>query len=371
MSVLQRCMTNIHSRLRLRPSVAFIPKGENRYDFFQSNTRRNYHYRFIEPIAEFIKRLDGTKNVSQICQTYQLSEEKVSTVLAYLREKCFVEDVEIGNIVVRSPWRRVLNFMGDYFPDLEIEEQFKRLQTTRVVIIGVGAVGSWVAIQLAKSGFKFFVLIDKDNVESSNLNRSLYEQSDVGNSKLKALTSYLKAINEQINVDAVPATITKSEELISIVGDNTRTTIIINCADYPSVDDTSAIVDKVCKMIGVPYIIGGGYNLHLSLIGMTVIPGETACYNCGKITLDDRQKGDLENLKKLDRPWRNIGNLAPLAAITSSFAVNEAIRLALRSERLMPVMINRRGEFNFLTNKLNFVDLPPRKKCGCINGPDY
>lgn len=108
---------------------------------------------------------------------------------------------------------------------------------------------------------------------------------------------------------------------------------------YPSVDYTSSIVDEACKALNLPYIIGGGYNLHLSLIGMTVIPGKTACYHCGRITLEDRQKGDLDNLKKLDRPWRNIGNLAPLAAITSSFTANEAIRLVLRSQRLMPVMV--------------------------------
>jgi molybdopterin/thiamine biosynthesis adenylyltransferase len=115
----------------------------------------------------------------------------------------------------------------------------------------------------------------------------------------------------------------------------------------------------------MPYVIAGGYNLHLSLIGMTVIPGESACYQCGCITLDERQAGELENLRKLNRPWRNIGNLVPLAGITSSFAVNEVIRLAVRSSRLKPRMLNRRGEFNFLTNELHFIELPPRRECGC------
>lgn len=361
-------MINFDLRLRLRPNVAFIPQDEDRFDFFQSNSRRNYHYRLIEPIADLIKTLDGSRTVNQICTDHQLSLEKVTAVLKHLRDKCLVEDAEIGKVIAKSPWRRVLNFLGDYFPDTEIEEQFRKIQDTSVVILGIGAVGSWIAIQLAKSGFRQFILVDQDDVEISNLNRSLYWQADVGRSKLSALTTTLHSISKEIVIDGVSATVANSEELVKILADYSEGSIVINCADYPSVDDTSAIVDEACKVLDLPYIIGGGYNLHLSLIGMTVIPGKTSCYHCGRITLDERQKGDLENLKKLDRPWRNIGNLAPLAAITSSFAANEAIRLALCSQRLMPVMINRRGEFNFLTNKLSFIDLPPRPECGCLRG---
>ena len=118
--------------------------------------------------------------------------------------------------------------------------------------------------------------------------------------------------------------------------------------------------------MATPYVIAGGYNLHLSLIGMTVLPGKTACYHCGRLTLEERQSDDLIDMRKLARPWRNIGNLAPLAAITASFAANEVIRLAISDTRVPPAMINRRGEFNFLTGEMHFVSLPARRECGCI-----
>jgi molybdopterin/thiamine biosynthesis adenylyltransferase len=142
----------------------------------------------------------------------------------------------------------------------------------------------------------------------------------------------------------------------------------VNCADFPSVDVTSHIVDSACQPRGVPYVIAGGYNLHLSLIGLTVIPGTSACYQCSRLTLDERQVDELADLRKLFRPTRNLGNLAPLAAMTASFAANEVIRLAARSSRLAPRMLNRRGEFNFLTNQLHFVDLPRRADCSCATG---
>ena len=64
----------------------------------------------------------------------------------------------------------------------------------------------------------------------------------------------------------------------------------------------------------------------VSLIGMSVIPGKTACYHCGRLTIEERQGNELDDLRKLARLRRNIGNLGPLAAISASFAVSEVIR---------------------------------------------
>src|SRR5205085_2811128 len=106
----------------------------------------------------------------------------------------------------------------------------------------------------------------------------------------------------------------------------------------PSVDATSALVNSACQPLHVPYIIAGGYNLHLGLVGLTVLPGASACYECSRISLSELQADDLVGVRKLHRPWRNIGNLGPLAAVTSSFATNEVLRVAARSDRLRPAM---------------------------------
>lgn len=358
-------MITADSLLRLRPSVAFVPQGGNQYHFFQGNTRRSRFYQFQPDLALIIRMLDGSQTLAEISETNNVALEKLLQLADHLHERCLIEDVEVAARVGQSPWRRVLNFLADYFSSSELEEQFIRLTNTAVVVLGAGAVGSWVAVQLAQTGFKKFTLVDNDTVERSNLNRSLFSESDIGKLKTDALTKKLQSISTEILIDVQSSFITAPRHLKALLQQRSGQTIVVNCADSPSVDVTSAIVDSACKELRMPYVIAGGYNLHLSLIGMTVIPGETACYHCGRITLNERQAGDLEDLRKLNRPWRNIGNLAPLAAITASFAVNEVIRLALRSDKLKPQMLNRRGEFNFLTNELHFIELPPRKECGC------
>ena len=364
-------MISTESRIRLRPSVSMVPLADGEYQFFQGNTRRSRAFRLQTDLAEALKHLDGSQTIVEVAADLSLKPETLLRLANHFIEICLLEDMEVATRVSHTPWRRVLNFLADYIPSYEIEDAFKHLRRIRVVVFGVGAVGSWVAVQLAQSGVSRFTIIDEDIVEPSNLNRSLYTERDIGKRKIDALSQRLNEIDAQIDVQSVEMGISDAHELQTILVSHKDCGVVVNCADYPSVDVTSSIVDKACKVIGLPYVIAGGYNLHLSLIGMTVIPGKYACYNCGCITLAERQGNELDDMRKLVRPWRNIGNLAPLAAITASFAVNEVIRLAMPPHRLQPRMVNRRGEFNFLTNELHYTELPPRKECGCLNTTSY
>ncbi len=343
-----------------------VPMGDDKWQFFLGNTRNSRYFRLRREMAEALLQLDGQATLTEIAQRTGTNPGSLEALAIKLHSSCVLEDANWAEQMVRSPWRRVLNFVGDYIPSNDVERAFARLSDTEVVILGVGAVGSWVATQLCQSGINRFVLIDNDKVECSNLNRSLYTQVDIGQYKVDALLRHLQRINPQILGRPIRQVISDSAELTRILQESGSTAIVVNCADSPSVDATAAIVDSACQKMRSAYVIAGGYNLHLSLIGMTVVPGRTACYQCGRMTLEDLQGDDLVDLRKLARPWRNIGNLAPLAAITSSFAAAEVLRVALADSRIPPAMINRRGEFNFLTNEMHFTSLPPRSECGCI-----
>ena len=54
------------------------------------------------------------------------------------------------------------------------------------MVIGLGGIGSWVAIDLALLGIGTLILIDPDKIESSNLNRTLFRLQDIGKFKTKA-----------------------------------------------------------------------------------------------------------------------------------------------------------------------------------------
>lgn len=350
----------------IRPSVSVIPVGDGVFDFFQSSTRRSVRFRLSSEIASVIRGLDGRQCLEDICEVHNASVPQISHLMEALHERCAVEPRAVRDAIDAAEHYRVLNFLGDYFPAAELFAAFERLRSTRIAIVGCGAVGSWTAVQLAHSGFENFTLIDGDHVEESNLNRSIFLHEDIGAPKVEAIASALHRISHRVQVRRVREHVHDANGLRALLSE-ARPDVIVNCADEPSVDLTSEWINDYSQHRGVPYVIAGGYNLHLSLIGMTVSPGVSACFNCSRITLDELEDKSLQGVRRLWRPKRNLGSLAPLTGITSSLATSEVLRLAVRSERLRPAMWNRRGEFNFLTNELSFVNFPPRSECGCTS----
>ncbi|GAB6142437.1 hypothetical protein JCM14076_31670 [Methylosoma difficile] len=360
---------NPNYKYRLRPSVGFVPLQDDTYDFFLSSTRVSKKLKIIDKnLVEIISTLDGSLSVNELKEKYKESE-LVKNNLEKFFQKLYdwncIENFKFAKQIENNPFRRVLNFFSDFLKDEELLEKWEFLKNTTVCVVGCGAVGSWIVTLLAQSGFEKFVLIDNDIVHKSNLNRSLFNSNQIGKSKLEALSENLFKLNEAINFIKTSEKIENTEQFKKILDNlpSTNNLIVINCADYPNVDATSRIIAKNCMDYKIPHIIAGGYNLHLSLIGQTIIPFESACFECADMVLNRNNQQELMGVRKLVRSERNLGNLAPLAGVTASFAVNEVLRLIFRNENLQPKMLNRRGEFNFLTNKINFFDLPKQQNC--------
>ena len=68
-------------------------------------------------------------------------------------------------------------------------------------IVGCGAIGSSVAMQLVRLGGDNFILYDFDKVEIPNVGVSQYDELDVGMSKVGALTNHMKRVNVMIKVE--------------------------------------------------------------------------------------------------------------------------------------------------------------------------
>lgn len=84
------------------------------------------------------------------------------------------------------------------------EENFLKLQASTVAIFGVGGVGSFTVEALARSGVGHLVLIDKDNVDITNINRQLHAlTSTVGKSKVEILRERIFEINPAAKVDTI------------------------------------------------------------------------------------------------------------------------------------------------------------------------
>lgn len=82
------------------------------------------------------------------------------------------------------------------------DEAMKRLADTRVIIFGVGGVGSWCAESLVRSGIGHLTIVDSDRVCVTNVNRQLMATSrTVGLVKVDALCTRLKEINPHVDIE--------------------------------------------------------------------------------------------------------------------------------------------------------------------------
>ncbi|MEM3653864.1 MAG: HesA/MoeB/ThiF family protein, partial [Candidatus Bathyarchaeia archaeon] len=163
-------------------------------------------------------------------------------------------------------------------PDIGYEGQIK-LKKASVCIIGLGGLGSSLAIQMAAMGIGHLRLVDHDVVEISNLQRQhIYSVKFLGYPKVEAASIRLKELNPNIEVDPLPISLnsSNSEEVIKDVD------VVVDGLDRMS---TRYIVNRACQKIGIPYIYGAAIMTYGS--ASTIIPGETPCLECFQGGIDD------------------------------------------------------------------------------------
>ena len=79
----------------------------------------------------------------------------------------------------------------------------KKLKETKVCILGLGGLGSNVAVLLARAGIGSLKLVDFDTVEASNLNRQQYRISHIGMKKTEAIKIIIKEINPFVEIEVL------------------------------------------------------------------------------------------------------------------------------------------------------------------------
>lgn len=114
-------------------------------------------------------------------------------------------------------------------------EQSQRLQEAKVAIVGLGGLGSNVAMWLARLGVGHLLLYDFDKVELSNLNRQYYFLQDVGEYKAVALLEHLRQVNPYGDYQSKVVRLTEAN-LAELVGE---ADIVCEALDKP---ETKAIL---------------------------------------------------------------------------------------------------------------------------------
>lgn len=138
------------------------------------------------------------------------------------------------------------------------KETYKKLFKAKVTILGLGGLGSNIAIMLVKSGINNLTLIDYDKVELTNINRQAYTYEDIGEYKTDALTNILKQINPFINLKINNLKITE-KNAYSLLNNSE-----IICEAFDDAQTKAMIVNYVLEKLPNKKIIAssgmGGYE---------------------------------------------------------------------------------------------------------------
>lgn len=128
------------------------------------------------------------------------------------------------------------------------KEDVERISKKHVTIVGVGGVGGYATVMLARAGVENLTIIDFDAVSSSNVNRQIVAyQSTVGRKKVDVLKEMLLDINPNINIQAFDERLT-NKNISNLI---TQTDIVIDAID--SVKDKLDLIEY-CKKNNI-YII--------------------------------------------------------------------------------------------------------------------
>jgi len=134
-------------------------------------------------------------------------------------------------------------------PDFGREGQ-ERLEAASALVIGAGGLGVPVLQYLVAAGIGKIGIIDQDVVDKSNLHRQvIYTESEVGKSKAQLAQQKMRALNSEIEIEAMEIRIDSSNAM-GIIG---KYDLIIDCTDnFP----TRYLVNDACVLSNKPLVYG-------------------------------------------------------------------------------------------------------------------
>jgi molybdopterin-synthase adenylyltransferase len=230
----------------------------------------------------------------------------------------------------------------------------ERLAAARVLVVGAGALGNEVLKNLALLGVGFVLVIDLDDVESSNLSRSVLFRAEDGG-RPKALVAARRA--REINPDI--ATAAMKGDIITDVGLGlfADVDVVIGCLDNR---EARLWVNRQCWKVGTPWVDAGIQEIQG--VVKVFVPPESACYECA-MTERDYQLLNLRYSCPLLRRDQILEGKVPTAPTIASMMGALQVQEALKIIHGLPVAAGSALVFNGVSNQFYSTRLPFREDC--------
>lgn len=194
-------------------------------------------------------------------------------------------------------------------PQIDVAGQLK-LKNAQVLIIGLGGLGSPVALYLAAAGVGHLHLADFDRVDSSNLQRQIiHDQQQLGAYKVDSASARLRVLNPQLHITAYRKALDADslDEAVAAVD------LAIDCCDNFA---TREAVNAACFKAGKPLVSGAAIRLEGQLSVFDPRRAESPCYHC---LYGHGSEAELT--------CSEAGVLGPLVGLVGSLQALEALKL--------------------------------------------
>ena len=194
-------------------------------------------------------------------------------------------------------------------PQVDLAGQ-ERLLSSRALILGLGGLGSPVAMYLAAAGVGHLELVDFDTVDLSNLQRQIaHTTAGIGELKVESAAARLRALNPEVAIDC------RAEELddAALAEAIERADVVLDCSDNFAIRFR---LNRLCAHHGTPLVSGAAVRMEAQVAVYPYTP-ESACYRC--LYKDEAAEVDMTCSEN--------GVLAPLVGIVGSIQATEALKL--------------------------------------------
>jgi molybdopterin/thiamine biosynthesis adenylyltransferase len=217
----------------------------------------------------------------------------------------------------------------------------KKLLAARVLVVGVGGLGSPAALYLAAAGVGCLGIVDDDEVEISNLQRQvLYGPDDIGHRKVTTARERLERFNPDVKVEIHETLLTPG----NAIGIIERYDFVIDGTDSMA---SKFLINDACVTAGKPFVHAGIGNYCGQVL--TCVPRESPCCRCAFGYSDDYE------------PKRRIGVIGAVCGVTGSLEAMEAIKYITGAGDLLT---GRILTYDALAGEFRTMRLAPRDgKC--------
>lgn len=173
------------------------------------------------------------------------------------------------------------------------EVGLEKLRNSKVIVFGIGGVGTYVVEGLARSGVGHLILVDNDDISLTNINRQIHAtHKTIGQSKVETMKSRVLDINPNAKVDIFHE-IYNAETALEILPDH---------CDYvvDAIDMVTSKLDLIqrCKNRGFRIIssMGTGNKLDPTMLEIADIKKTSVC-PLARVMRKELKSRDIKNLK--------------------------------------------------------------------------